>query len=160
LHEVGDPKAVADQYLKWCEKKGYTPKFEQFKAEENYYKLLIDFTVYDKLGNYVPQREVTATFPTNESAFGSMKDLIKQGLEEDAIIEGKRDSALPKIVDEIKKTVPKTEAEISEDVVPQAETDLESEDIQYSHTIINENGEIDVAPSQKFLNYFICLKFP
>ena len=62
----------------------------------------------------LPQREVRAAFPKETDAFSSMKKLIQEGLEEDAIIEGKRDSSLSKIVDEIQKTLPKTEAEISD----------------------------------------------
>ena len=129
LHDMGgnaSPKAVADQYLKWCASNGYTARFAEFAAEDNYYKLLEDFTLYDKDGNYVPQREVRAVFPKEGSAFGSMKDLIKSGLEEDAIIEGKRDSSLSSIVDEIQKTIPKTEAEIAETQVEQADRDLEA----------------------------------
>lgn len=130
LHDMGEnasPKAVADQYLKWCAVNGYTARFAEFAMEDNYYKLLEDFTLYDKDGNYVPQREVRAVFPKADSAFGSMKDLIKEGLEEDAVVEGKRDKNLSKIVDEIQKTLPKTEAEIAEEQVTQADRDLEAE---------------------------------
>ena len=128
LHDMGangDPKAVVQQYLNWCDENGYTAKFSQFRDHSNYYKLLEDFTVYDKDGNYVPQREVRAVFPKDGAAFGSMKELIESGLEEDAIVEGKRDSSLSSIVDEIQRTLPKTEAEISEEQVAQADHDLE-----------------------------------
>ena len=128
LHDMGEnasPKAVADQYLKWCAVNGYTARFAEFAMEDNYYKLLEDFTLYDKDGNYVPQREVRAVFPNESSAFGSMKKLIESGLQEDAIVEGKRDSSLSKIVDEIQKTLPRTEAEISEEQVAQADRDME-----------------------------------
>ena len=128
LHEVGDPKAVADQYLAWCDKNGYTPKFDEFKGHENYYKLLTDFTVYDKSGTYVPQREVKATFPKEGNTFGSMEKLIQSGLEEDAIIEGRRKSKMSEMVDEIERSIPRTEAEIPDDEqVEQADHDLEAE---------------------------------
>ena len=130
LHDMGEkasPKAVADQYLKWCAANGYTAKFAEFAMEENYYKLLEDFTLYDKDGNYVPQREVRAVFPKADSAFGTMKDLIQEGLQEDAVVEGKRDKSLSAIVDEIQETLPKTEAEIEETQVAQADRDLEAE---------------------------------
>ena len=129
LHDMGanaSPKAVADQYLKWCAANGYTARFSEFAEDDNYYKLLEDFTLYDKDGNYVPQREVMAVFPKEGSAFGSMKDLIQAGLEEDAIVEGKRDKSLSSIVDEIQKTLPRTEAEIAETQVAQADRDLEA----------------------------------
>ena len=36
---------------------------------------------------------------------GTMKDLIREGLEEDAVVEGKRDKNLSKIVDEIQEQI-------------------------------------------------------
>ena len=130
LHDMGenaDPRAVIQQYFDWCDDNGYEPKFAEFRDHPNYYKLIEDFTLFDKDGNYVPQREVRAVFPKADSAFGSMKDLIQEGLEEDAVVEGKRESSLNAIVDEIQKTLPKTEAEIAEEQVAQADRDLEAE---------------------------------
>lgn len=86
-----------------------------------------NITKYDKDGKYVPQREVRAVFPKADAAFGSMKELIQAGLEEDAVIEGKRSSELSAIVDEIQRTIPKTEAEIAEEQVEQADRDVEAE---------------------------------
>ena len=127
MGEKGDPKAVIKEYLDWCDSNGYTPKFSQFRDHPNYYKLIEDFTLYDKNGQYVPQREVRAVFPQADSAFGSMKELIEAGLQEDAVIEGKRDKTLSAIVDEIEQTLPKTEAEIPETEVKQADRDIEAE---------------------------------
>ena len=126
LKKIGDPKATVRKYLDWCSENEYTPKFAEFKDHENYYKLIEDFTLYDKDGNYVPQREVRAVFPKATDAFGSMKDLIQEGLQEDAVVEGKRDKNLSAIVDEIQNTLPKTEAEIEETQVEQADRDLEA----------------------------------
>jgi hypothetical protein len=33
VKRTGDPKAAADEYLKWCADNGYTPKFDEFKKE-------------------------------------------------------------------------------------------------------------------------------
>ena len=129
LHDMGenaDPKAVIQQYFDWCDDRGYNPKFPEFRDHPNYYKLIEDFTLYDKDGKYAPQKAVKAVFPKEGDAFGSMKELIQSGLEEDAIVEGKRDSSLSAIVDEIQKTLPKTEAEIPETQVEQADRDLEN----------------------------------
>ena len=140
LHDMGenaDPKAVIQQYFDWCDNNGYDPKFADFRDHPNYYKLIEDFTLYDKDGKYVPQSEVRAVFPKETDAFGSMKDLIKEGLEEDAIVEGKRDMNLSAIVDEIQRTIPKTEAEISDtEQVEQADRDLEA-GVQYSTSEAN-----------------------
>ena len=157
LQSVGDPKAAVDNYLAWCDNKGYTPKFAEFRWHDNYYKLIEDFTLYDNSGSYVPQREVRAVFPTSESAFGSMKDLIKSGLEEDAVIEGKRDKNLSAIVDEIQNTLPRTEAEIAENEVAQADRDLESEladsGIKYSDRVTDEET-LDFLNSQKTIKTY------
>lgn len=129
LHKIGknaDPRAVIQQYFDWCDDNGYEPKFAEFRDHPNYYKLIEDFTLFDKDGNYVPQREVRAVFPKETDAFGSMKDLIQEGLQEDAVVEGKRDKNLSAIVDEIERTIPKTEAEIAEEQVSQADRDLEA----------------------------------
>lgn len=119
LHEMGedgDPQAVIEEYVKWCEDNDLLPKFDQFVykkigdmfveedghkvVDENYYKLIEDFTVYDG-GAYSPQTSVEMNFPTEDSAFGSMPELIKRGLEEDAILEGMRSEKVGSIVDEI-----------------------------------------------------------
>lgn len=73
LQETGDPKATADAYLKWCNEHGYIPKFEKFRKNPNYYKLLADFRLYDETGAYAPQGPVRGVYPEN------MKDLILNG---------------------------------------------------------------------------------
>jgi len=109
LRKTGDAKLAADEYLKWCERKGYVPKFDEFKDEPGYYKLLEDFSCYDKEGNAAPQGAVKLTLPGEGDPFGSFRSLIEMGLEEDAILQGKQDAAVPRIVEEIKKTIPKAE---------------------------------------------------
>ena len=48
LRKSGDPKAAINEYMAWCDSNGYTPKFSQFRDHPNYYKLIEDFTLYDK----------------------------------------------------------------------------------------------------------------
>lgn len=100
LRRLGDAKAAASAYLEWCEENEYIPKFDRFADHENYYKLLEDFATYDN-GKAAPQGAVTMTFPGKDAAFGSMTELIERGLEEDAILEGRRQADVPKIVDKI-----------------------------------------------------------
>ena len=100
LRKSKGPRKAANAYLEWCEMNGYTPKFDAFASHPNYYKLLEDFTtMVDEV--YMPQEAVTFTFPTEESAFGSLESLIEQGLEEDALLEGQRDEKVSQIVDEL-----------------------------------------------------------
>ena len=69
---------------------------------ENYYKLLEDFTTMVD-GQFYPQGAVKAVFPGENSAFGSMKALISEGLSEDNIQEGNRSEKVGDIVDEVVK---------------------------------------------------------
>lgn len=144
LREVGDPQKAVDRYLAWVDEHGYTAKFNEFRGHPNYYKLLEDFTLYDMDGNYVPQRAVKAVFPQDGDTFGSMRDLIESGLQEDAVIEGRRDAELGEIVDEIEQTLPKTEAEIEETAVEQAKGDVERD--------IRESRDLDDAKTSRELS--------
>lgn len=121
----GDPQNVVRKYVEWCRQRNYTPKFSQFLYDESgeinpgYIKMLEDFSLYDQNGNFAPQGEVTMRFPTKEDGFrwqdrsegakkgamvdGDMQSLIKAGLDEDAILEGKRTKNVAGIVDEIQQ---------------------------------------------------------
>lgn len=101
MHDGMSPRDAAKAYLDWCRDNGYTPKFDKFVKEDGYYKLLIDFTVFDEGGNFVPQRAVSMTFPTDESAFGSFDTLVDQGLNEDDVAEGERSESVDAIIDKI-----------------------------------------------------------
>lgn len=76
LDRLGDAKAMAREYLAYCDEHGFVPKFEQFTAEENYYKLLVDFQVYDTLsGQPALQRPAELVFPDD------IKSLIEEELD-------------------------------------------------------------------------------
>lgn len=110
LHKNNDPRGAAQRYLEWCDKKGYIPKFEQFRNHPNYYKLLEDFTTVvteNGVDTVVPQKAVEMKFPKETDAFGSLETLIQQGLEEDAVLEGRRSEKIGEIVDKIEETLPK-----------------------------------------------------
>lgn len=110
LHKNNDPRGAAQRYLEWCDEKGYIPKFEQYRNHPNYYKLLEDFTTVvteNGVDTVVPQRAVEMKFPKDADAFGSLETLIQQGLEEDAVLEGRRSEKIGEIVDKIEETLPK-----------------------------------------------------
>lgn len=73
-----DPKKTAQNYLDWCDKHNYTPRFDEFRDHPNYYKLLVDFRVYDTDGTYREQQAVKAIYP-EEAEF---KDLILNGVKD------------------------------------------------------------------------------
>lgn len=110
LQRLGDAKAMAHEYLEWCDEKGYIPKFEQFTADENYYKLLVDFRVYDAItGEAVPQVPATLTFPDN------VTEIIESELATQEIAKGKEgavfEGALTEIYEVIRKGGQQTESE-------------------------------------------------
>ena len=99
-----DPRGAAQRYLDWCDDHNYLPKFDQFRDHPNYYKLLEDFTTIitkDGVDTIVPQLPVKMRFPSEGDAFSSIATLVQQGLEEDAILEGRRSQMLPAVVDDI-----------------------------------------------------------
>lgn len=75
-----DPNKSGDEnaeiYLRLCEKDGRIPKFEQFLEKDSkghwvapsgYWKMLIDFKMYDNDGNYAPQQTVQPNFNMEEA---------------------------------------------------------------------------------------------
>jgi antitoxin component YwqK of YwqJK toxin-antitoxin module len=115
MHEGMDARQAAQAYLDWCDENGFLPKFDKFRNHPNYYKLLEDFTTIVPDANGVetiyPQGAVSMTFPTEEDAFGSIESLIREGLEEDAILEGRRDENVEKIVDAIEEELGEANAQ-------------------------------------------------
>ena len=81
-----DPKQTAENYKAWCAERGYLPKFDQFAWHPNYYKLLIDFSVYDINDNmrYTEQEAVKAVYPAAEE----FKDLILNGVQKNGVTYG------------------------------------------------------------------------
>ena len=113
LQRLGDAKAMAHEYLEWCDEKGFIPKFEQFTADENYYKLLVDFRVYDAItGEAVPQVPATLTFPDN------VTEIIEAELATQEIAKGKEaevfEDTLSEIYDVIRKDSKRTEGRVFE----------------------------------------------
>lgn len=103
----GDIQSVVKEYADWCKARNYTPKFSQFLYMEDgsinpgYYKMLEDFSLLTVDGEFTPQDDVRMKFPTESDAFGSMADLIAEGLDADAVLEGKRSKKVAPIADEI-----------------------------------------------------------
>ncbi|MEE0969940.1 MAG: LPD38 domain-containing protein [Clostridia bacterium] len=104
MHDGMTAREAAQAYLDWCDANGYLPKFDKFRNHPNYYKLLEDFTTIvpvEGVENVYPQQGVQMRFPSESDAFGSMDNLIREGLEEDAILEGRRQEKIGDVVDAI-----------------------------------------------------------
>lgn len=117
LQKTGDARTSAQNYLNWCAEKGYTPKFEKFAyktvqgvngeqiivedgngspvMDDNYYKLLEDFRMYDQNGESAPQTAVELKLPENCS------DILNDALKEEEELVVRRSEEVEKIVAEI-----------------------------------------------------------
>ena len=154
LHDMGangSPQAAAQKYLDWCEEHGYLPKFDQFAyryengervMDENYYKLLEDFTTLVD-GEYHAQEAVKMVFPDESSAFGSIASLIEEGLDEDAVLEGRRTENVGGICDEIEKQIGGTQFSERErdDVVSQEITSAKTSIKQVAGLFKDKNAK-------------------
>lgn len=100
LMRTKDGKTTADEYLAWCDKHGYRPKFDQFRKEDNYYKLLEDFRLYDGDASAM-QGAVQMNFPGADSAFGDFESLMKESLQESNATANSLGQKLPDILDQI-----------------------------------------------------------
>ena len=100
LMRTKDGKTTADEYLAWCDKHGYRPKFDQFRKEDNYYKLLEDFRLYDGDVSAM-QGAVQMNFPGADSAFGDFESLMKESLQESNATANSLGQKLPDILDQI-----------------------------------------------------------
>lgn len=159
LHKNNDPRGAAQRYLEWCDKNRYIPKFDQFRNHPNYYKLLEDFTTVvteNGVDTIVPQKAVEMKFPKETDAFGSMETLIQQGLEEDAILEGRRTEKIGDIVDKIEEVLPKATPTTPDGGGPRYRTADKYEGFTDEEKAIAEKAEADgtylKAPNGKDTN--------
>ena len=100
LRESGDAKKTAQNYLDYCDEYGLIPKFDAFRDNPNYYKLLIDFNTYDAVTEeYTPQKPVELKLPED---FG---DIVEQSLGKSQADADRFEAEKPAILDEIRKEV-------------------------------------------------------
>lgn len=106
LAETEDPVQSARNYVEACQEQGYIPKFPEFvynedgSFNENYYKLLTDFTLYDCDGEYCPQHEVTWT---KDSLPKNWKQHLMDGLKNEQDIQNRIDAEADAIIGEVNK---------------------------------------------------------
>lgn len=164
MHRDGlDAVEASRRYVEWCEDNGYIPKFEKFAYmtdsngnrvfNENYYKLLEDFTTMVD-GEFHPQGDVTATFPGSDSAFGSMADLIKEGLEEDAVTANRLNDEVDGLAEEVRSALGREESG-KRFSLSSADTDIYSRifDMQREETeLTNRIREIEKSDAFKKAN--------
>lgn len=96
IAKTNDPRQTAENYKNECKERGYLPKFDEFADHPNYYKLLIDFRVYDANGNYAPQGAVKMEFPSD------FNEIVGESLVEAQETQSKLDADMNGLLDEIR----------------------------------------------------------
>ena len=72
-------------------------KFDKFADHPNYYKLLVDFRVYDKAGNYAPQSAVQMAFPDD------FEKVVGESLTEAQATQNELDADMSSLLDEVRR---------------------------------------------------------
>lgn len=114
IEATNDPATTAEHYKEWCKKNGYKPKFDRFANHPNYYKLLIDYRVYDYNGidpervanrRYLPQKAVNLILPDNakELVVNSLREQQKTRDFMDADFANKRADGKRGVMDQLKE---------------------------------------------------------
>lgn len=104
LLDTDNPAQTAKDYVAYCQANGMVPKYASFvynedgSFNEEYYKLLFDFSVTDRNGNYAPQKAVTwreGSMPENTA------ELLKTYLSEEEKATQAVRAEIEPIVDEV-----------------------------------------------------------
>lgn len=158
LNESKDPRAVVNDYLKYCEDNNFVPIFPEYAGTEGYYKVLFDFSITDGDKVY-EQREVTNTYPapngsvvdvTKEGAnLDELKSIVDEAAEEQNNLNIERNNAMGNVVDKLLR--PDSDYNLLQGTNIQA---LNYDEIDYSnpkYTLQGEDVE-DEQPSQMRLS--------
>ena len=157
------PRTAARLFREFCYKNDLIPRFNQFKGEENYYKLLTDFRLYDNEGNYAPLQAVQFNFGGNENQTcgDDVLSAIHASLAQYETEQGEYDAALPEMIDEAKQIIislkdeaedewAKEEAKVSEALDASASKGREENE---RYTLI---GRDDVVNASDYAKAFVA----
>lgn len=126
LAKTNDPRTTADNYIRECRERGYLPKFDDFADHPNYYKLLIDFRVYDNKGNYAPQGAVQMKFPDN------FNEIVGESLREAQDTSAKLDASMEGLLSDIRKELKIGQTQFSDRSETEEAKEFSDANIQYS----------------------------
>ena len=130
------PKVAADIYIEACDRWGYEPKFFEFANEQAYYKVLIDFAVYDKDGNYTPQEAIKFRVPDN------VVELISEALAEDEAINDAKMRETDPIIKEWKNYLANRKLRQEQDRIAEKDDDkITEEELSLMRTNIYNVGD-------------------
>ena len=108
LIETEDPVQTSRNYVEYCQENGIIPKFPQFvynedgSFNEQYYKVLADFSLYDADGEYSPQQVVRwgkDVLPEN------WQDLLLKALRAQQFTEDRLNTEIDSVVRDVLKAI-------------------------------------------------------
>lgn len=108
LMETFDAVETTKNYIDACQKADVVPKFPQFiyksdgSFNENYYKVLTDFTLYNEKGKFCPQKAVK--FGKNNLP-EEWRNIVTSGLKKQQETQGKIDSEIANVGEQVIKAV-------------------------------------------------------
>ncbi len=144
LIDTNSPIQTARNYVEYCQKNGIVPKFPSFvynqdgSFNEEYYKLLFDFSVYNKDGVYVPQgavRWAEGSMPNNTA------EILRQALEVEESTIAKNQAEVDAVVNDILANVFDTD-------------DLAASESQVRFSVVTDKKKIEeLEASEKMKGY-------
>jgi len=124
-------KEFQEAFLKECKAQKFTPRFEEFSKEDGYYKVLLDFKLFDKNGNIVPQ--------------GNVVPDIDEKLALKILKEGKKREEQTRFSDEVMSKV-KDELQLNSSKVDSEGNNLTDDQVKFFEKSKVRNAEGNLVP--------------
>lgn len=167
VEQTKNPKETANNYLKYCKEKGYTPMFEDFSSHDNYYKLLFDFDVYDTItGEYSPQTEVKNVYKGYNPEDGQYStDELENLIDEEMKVQNEanehRNEIISGVVDNVMKQLgieSETVKLVDDDTMYSLSEDSEGTEngwrVYFDDILLKDtNSQEDIAPVRDSIPY-------
>ena len=122
LEKGKNPREAAEAYLAYCDEYGLLPVFPRFVGHQNYYKLLLDFSVTDLSDNGAtsPQGPVRNIYPganleEGAETYDDLQNIISDEMEKQNEINQYRDSVVERVTEEFSSRMSEADEDIEED---------------------------------------------
>lgn len=121
LEKGKNPREAAEAYLAYCDEYGLLPVFPRFVGHQNYYKLLLDFSVTDLSDNGAtsPQGPVRNIYPganleEGAETYDDLQNIISDEMEKQNEINQYRDSVVERVTEEFSSRMSEADEDTSD----------------------------------------------
>lgn len=122
LEKGKNPREAAEAYLAYCDEYGLLPVFPRFVGHQNYYKLLLDFSVTDLSNNGAtsPQGPVRNIYPganleEGAETYDDLQNIISDEMQKQNEINQYRDSVVERVTEEFSSRMSEADEDTEED---------------------------------------------